>query len=309
MTLFYFLIFLVLLYIVAPDIRQSHMGAMAQFVGPAVDGVEALTGASKVYLALFIVIMVVYATGLTWNREHMTNTVNANTIEANTRFADVIKGNMTQPLKLNPTFETAEYNHNDIPIDIKLRLDQLLTNDLLIQTHHRLTPLSWDFVRVFDDGEKSYWYIEGFLQNSENFTSEKFIWVFWMLKPDQYRLVEIRPYSMKDSTTRQNTTSGDLQNPLQVNLDAGLEAEGKTQLETTVLCPKMIAKINSRDGKQPYARTYNKWILPDTIYDKNAYVTFTPDILNPINYNTGKFADLFSRTRHDPSFPHGTSTA
>jgi hypothetical protein len=66
--------------------------------------------------------------------------------------------------------------------------------------------------------------------------------------------------------------------------------------------------IDKREGGQPIASVYNKWILPKGIYDKNAFVTFTPDILNNNLYRTGTFDDLFSRTRGDPGFPHGSAT-
>ena len=91
-------------------------------------------------------------------------------------------------------------------------------------------------------------------------------------------------------------------------MQSGLSSSDKTDLEMTPITSDLQTEIDTRQGRQPCATTYNKWILPKGIQRYDLFATFTPDIINNNLYRTGKYDDLFSRTRHDPSSPHGSAT-
>jgi len=259
-----------------------------------------------VYIVIAVAILLVYSINLTLKREHL------EVVPLK------IKEMLVEP-KLNEPVELIEYNRNDIPIDIRNKLSDLLYNNLLLKTCKPLLPISYEFVRIKKDNEKSLWLVEGFINDSDNNEVHKIIWEFWMLPGQKYSLKSVRPYSMKDNSSslvpkvygvQKNLviTPNNITNPLINNLEAGLTSEDDTTLEMTPISNELRLNIDNRQGRQPWATTYNKWILPKDIYDSKAYVTFTPDIINNNLYRTGTYDDLFSRTRHDPSFPHGRAT-
>ena len=261
-----------------------------------------------VYIIIAVSIFLVYIVNLTLNlkREHLQIIPNR------------IKEVLVEPKLVEP-IELIEYNRNDIPISIRNRLSDLLYNNLLIKTCKPVLPNGFEYVQIRKDREKSLWLVEGFVANSDSYEINKIIWEFWILPGEKYRLKEIRPFSTRDNDSclipsvygvqKDNViTQDNISNPLKINFQAGLSLEDKTVLEMTPISDELRLNIDKRQGRQPYANVYNKWILPKDIYDSNAYVTFTPDILNNNLYRTGTYDDLFSRTRADPSFPHGTSS-
>ena len=259
-----------------------------------------------IYIIIAVAVLLVYATNLTLKREHL----------------EVVPNKIKEVLvdhKLNEPVEIIEYNRNDIPINIRNKLSDLLYNHLLLKTCKPLLPVGFEYVLIKKDNEKSLWLVEGFINDSSNFETDKIVWEFWMLPGQKYSLKSVRPFSMKDNNSclipkvygvqkNEVITPDNITNPLQNNLEAGLTDEDYSTLEMTPISNELRLNIDNRQGRQPLATTYNKWILPKDIYDSNAYVSFTPDIINNNLYRTGKYDDLFSRTRHDPSFPHGRST-
>ena len=140
-----------------------------------------------------------------------------------------------------------------------------------------------------------------------------------MLPGGKYLLKSVRPFSLKDTHSNpvpkiygvqknRIITSDNLSNPYVNNLESGLYNDSNSSLEMVPIPNELRDNIDNRQGRQPLATTYNKWILPKDIYDSNAYVTFTPDIINNNLYRTGTYDDLFSRTRSSGGFPHGRST-
>jgi hypothetical protein len=229
-----------------------------------------------------------------------------------------IKEVLIDPKLIEP-IELIEFNRNNIPMELRNKLTDLLYKNLLLKTRNPVLPNGFEYVQIKKDKEKSLWLVECFIANSSKYQVDKILWEFWMLPGEKYLLKEVRPYSMKDDNNcliqkvygankNDIITQDNLSNPLLNNLQTGISNEDKTDLELTPISSELRLNIDSREGRQPIASVYNKWILPKGIYDKNAYVTFTPDILNNNLYRTGTYDDLFSRTRADPGFPHGSAT-
>lgn len=259
-----------------------------------------------IYISIAIIIFLVYSINLTLKREHLQMIPN------------IIKKTMLEPKLIEP-IEIIEYNRNNIPIDVRIKLANLLYNNVLIKTCKPVLPNGFEFVQIKKDKEKSLWLVEGFISNSNKFQVDKILWEFWILPGEKYLLKEIRPFSMKDDNScliqkvhgvNKNIviSQDNLSNPFKNNLLAGISNPGHSDLELTPISSELQLKIDQREGRQPIARVYNKWILPKGIYDKNAFVTFTPDIINNNLHRTGTYDDLFSRTRGDPSFPRGSAT-
>jgi len=259
-----------------------------------------------IYIILSLIIFIVYSINLTLNMEHLV----------------VLPAKMKEILieyKLNEPYETIEFNRNNIPVEIRQKLTDLLYKNILLKTCKPLLPNGFEFVQIKRDNEKSLWLVEGFIANTGVYQVDKILWEFWILPGDKYLLKDIRPYSMKDNNTclirkvhgvdKNIVISRDnLSNPMLNNLQAGISNQGRSELELTPIPTELQQIIRQREGRQPIASIYNQWILPKGIYDKNAFVTFTPDIINNNLFRTGTFDDLFSRTRGDPSFPRGSST-
>jgi hypothetical protein len=199
------------------------------------------------------------------------------------------------------------------------KLSALLYQKLLLKTDKPILPVGYEFVQIKKDNEKSLWLVECFISKSRCFETHRIIWEFWMLPGENYQLKFVRPFSLKDNNSNlvpkiygvqknRVITSDNITNPLINNLEAGLNSDNHTTLEMTDIPDELRLNIDNRQGRQPLATVYNKWILPKDIYDSNAYVTFTPDIINNNLYRTGTYDDLFSRTRSSGGFPHGRST-
>lgn len=259
-----------------------------------------------IYITIATIIFLVYSINLTLKREHLQIIPN------------IIKKTFNEPI-LNEPIEIIEFNRNNIPIDLRTKLTNLLYKNVLIKTCNPVLPNGFEFIQIKKDKEKSLWLVEGFIANSNKFQVDKILWEFWILPGEKYLLKEIRPYSMKDNNNclikkvhgvdKNIVVSQDnLSNPLKNNLLAGISNTSHSVLELTPISNELQIKIDQREGRQPTAREYNQWILPKGIYDKNAFVTFTPDIINNNLHRTGTYDDLFSRTRGDPSFPRGSAT-
>jgi len=259
-----------------------------------------------IYIIISIIILLVYSVNLTLKREHL----------------HIMPRKLNQVMfeqKLNDPIEIIEFNRNNIPIELRTKLNNLLYNQLLKKTCNPVLPNGFEFIQIKKDKDKSLWLVEGFISNSNKFQVDKILWQFWILPGEKYVLKEIRPYSMKDDNNclikkvygvdKNMVISDDnLSNPLKNNLLAGISNNGSSELELTPISSELQQTIDKREGRQPIARVYNQWILPKGIYDKHAFVTFTPDIINNNLHRTGTYDDLFSRTRGDPSFPRGSAT-
>jgi len=120
--------------------------------------------------------------------------------------------------------------------------------------------LDWLFVRVIPqkNGNVAY-HTEGMLANGTDHTSLNFFWRFAVTPQQQYVLHDLRPMS---------------------------ETDGRTFV------------ANNRMAKQTPAADLRKTYIPPTVYDKNAYVSFTPDFNHPnLHGLSGEALDLFSRTK------------
>ena len=260
-----------------------------------------------IYIVLVLLILLVFFINLTMTREHLSEPSSASMIEK-----------ISNPV-LNEPIQHIEFNRNNIPIDMRNKLSVLLYQKLLLKTDKPILPVGFEFVQIKKDSEKSLWLVECFISKSRCFETHRIIWEFWMLPGGKYQLKLVRPFSLKDNSSNlvpkiygvqknRIITSDNITNPLINNLEAGLNSHNHTTLEMTPIPDDLRLNIDNRQGRQPLATAYNKWILPKGIYDSKAYVTFTPDIINNNLYRTGKYDDLFSRTRHDPGVPHGRST-
>jgi len=261
-----------------------------------------------IYIVIAVSVVLVFAISLTLKRkEHLSQNCSQN---KQLSFAKTlaIEPELTEPIQI------IEFNRNNIPIDVRNRLSDLLYKNLLLKTGQPVLPIGFEYVKIQKDSEKSLWTVEGFINNRTNETQDKIVWEFWMLPGERYQLKLVRPYSTRDGNSRlipklygaqkNKVISKDNLN----NLQSGLSNSDKTELEMTPIEKDLQTDIDNREGRQPWATTYNKWILPKGIKRFDLFATFTPDIINNNLYRTGKFDDLFSRTRHDPSFPHGTAT-
>jgi len=269
-----------------------------------------------VYIFIATIILLVFFINLTLKVEHL-SLIKDKTANIGQKIQEI----MIEP-KLNEPITWTEYNRNNIPTDIREKLENMLVNRISVETNQKISPVEIDFVRIQQDNEKSLWYVEIFVQNITGTVAsviQKNIWQFWILPGGVYRLKDLRPFSYEDNANRLTPkyygvdknlviTQDNITNPLKINLEDGISSKDPTTLELYPIDQTLKNDINDREGRQPYARCYNKWVLPDTIWDKNAYVTFTPDIVQNMLYRTGTYDDLFSRTRFDPSFPHGRGT-
>jgi hypothetical protein len=270
-----------------------------------------------IYITIAVSIILVFAVRLTLkSMEHLSQ---QNCLPTSNQIS-VIKS-ITEPV-LNEPIRIFEYNRNNIPVDVRNKLSNLLYKRLLLKTNNPILPNGFEFVRIQQDNEKSLWTVEAFINTSGCFQVGKIVWEFWMFpgrSGDGYQLKSVRPYSFHDGNShlipkvhgaQKNMviSKDNLTNPFINNMQAGLTSEGKTNLEMTTIAADLQSEIDTRQGRQPWAAIYNRWILPKGIQRYDVFATFTPDIINNNLYRTGKFDDLFSRTRHDPSFPHGTAT-
>lgn len=260
-----------------------------------------------IYIVLVLLILLVFFINLTMTREHLSEPSSTSIIEK-----------ISNPV-LNEPIQYIEYNRNNIPVEMRNKLSALLYQKLLLKTDKPILPVGYEFVQIKKDNEKSLWLVECFISKSRCFETHRIIWEFWMLPGGKYQLKLVRPFSFKDNNSKivpkiygvqknRVITSDNITNPLINNLEAGLNSDNHTTLEMTPIPDELRLNIDNRQGRQPLATAYNKWILPKDIYDSNAYVTFTPDIINNNLYRTGTYDDLFSRTRRAPSVPHGRST-
>jgi len=270
-----------------------------------------------IYIIIAVSIILVFAVRLTLkSMEHLSQ---QNCLSSTNQTSGLIQS-IAEPVLQEP-IRTIEYNRNNIPIDVKNRLSNLLYKKLLLKTKKPILPNGFEFVKIEQDNEKSLWTVEAFINTSGCFQVDKIVWQFWMLPGagDTYQLKSVRPFSFRDGNSRlipkihgvqknMVVTSDNLTNPYINNMQTGLTSEDKTKLEMTNISADLQSEIDTRQGRQPWATVYNRWILPKGIQRYDVFATFTPDIINNNLYRTGKFDDLFSRTRHDPSFPHGTST-
>jgi len=124
----------------------------------------------------------------------------------------------------------------------------------------QLELLDWLFVRIVpqQNGSVSY-HTEGMLANGTDHTSHNFFWRFSITPQQQYILHDLRPMSETDSR---------------------------------------LPVISNTTVKKTPADELRKTYIPPSIYDKNAYVSFTPDFNHPNLHNlSGEARDLFSRTK------------
>jgi len=208
---------------------------------------------------------------------------------------------------------TREYNRNHIPIELKKKVLELIRE----KSKFKNVPIDIDYLKISNDNRKTLWYIEIFIQDTTNFTTNKVVIQFWNIN-GAFKLYDARPYSFKDDKltivqpvhgvgTGKILTNNIITDTLVNNLQAGISIEDKTTLDTSNISTEINSSINSRQGRQPYGCIYNQTILPDNIYDKNGYTTFTPDMLNPNLYELSSVKDLFSVCQVIPSFPSGHS--
>lgn len=269
-----------------------------------------------VYIVIATIVLLVYLINLNLRLEHL-GVMKQKAGEIGQKAKEI----MIEP-QLNQPITWTEYNRNDIPTMVREKLENIMVNRILVETGQKISPVEINYVRIQQDNEKALWYVEVFVQNISGTIASvitKIVWQFWILPGNQYRLKDLRPYSFEDEQNRMVPkyfgvdknlviTQDNITDPLKVNLEAGINSKDPTSLELYPIDKTLNEDIVGREGRQPYARCYNKWIIPDTVWDKNAYVSFTPDIIQNMLYRTGTYDDLFSRTRFDPSFPHGRAT-
>lgn len=270
-----------------------------------------------IYITIAVSIILVFAVRLTLkSMEHLSQQQNG--LTSSTQIS--LLKSAVEPV-LNEPVRIIEYNRNNIPVDVRNKLSDLLYKRLLLKTKNPILPNGFEFVKIQQDNEKSLWTVEAFINTSGCFQVGKIVWEFWLFhgSADGYQLKSVRPYSFQDGNShlipkvhgiQKNAviSKDNLTNPYINNLQAGLSREDATNLEMTAIEGDLQSEIDTRQGRQPWATVYNRWILPKGIQRYDVFATFTPDIINNNLYRTGKFDDLFSRTRHDPSFPHGTAT-
>ena len=221
-------------------------------------------------------------------------------------------------LNIEPTLyspvKTREYNRNHIHIELKKKILELIRE----KSNFKNVPIDIDYLKISADSRKALWYVEIFIQDTNNYTTNKVVIQFWNIN-GIFKLHDARPYSFKDEQTRlilpvnevgtdKILTNGIITDTLINNLQTGLSIIDKTSLETSNVHPEISSSINLRQGRQPYGCIYNQTIIPNHIYDKSGYTTFTPDMLNPNLYELSSVKDLFSVSKGIPSFPTGHST-
>jgi hypothetical protein len=206
---------------------------------------------------------------------------------------------------------TRHYNRNHIPIELKKKVLELIRQ----KSKFKNVPIDIDYLKISNDNRKTLWYVEIFIQDTTNFTTNKVVIQFWNID-GVFKLYDARPFSFKDDKltivqpveTGKILTNNIITDTLVNNLQTGISIEDKTTLDTSNISTEINSSINSRQGRQPYGCIYNQTILPNNIYDKNGYTTFTPDMLNPNLYELSSVKDLFSVSKGIPSFPSGQST-
>lgn len=203
------------------------------------------------------------------------------------------------------------YNGNIIPVELKKRLLEQLFHNVLRKTNQRIVPVDIDYVSINKyAGNKTKWYVEAIIQDSNTFTSKKIIYEFDNIS-NEYIFKDVRPYSLskKDTNALDNIsteTANHLINPWMNNTESQLSHLTDTTIESSNISSELQHSIHQRQGRQPNGAIYNANIIPSGIYDPTGYRTMTPDILNPNLYqNNGEIpgGQLFSRTIGIPSFP------
>lgn len=208
---------------------------------------------------------------------------------------------------------TREYNRNHIPFELKKTILEFIRQ----KSNFKNVPIDVDYLKISNDSKKALWYVEIFIQDTNNYTTNKVIIQFWDID-GIFKLHDARPYSFKDDKitlvqpvhgiqTGKILTNNSITEPLINNLQEGICIEDKTNLDTSNVHPEINSSINMRQGRQPYGCIYNQPIIPNNIYDKTGYTTFTPDMLNPNLYELSSVKDLFSVSKGIPSFPSSAS--
>ena len=162
-----------------------------------------------------------------------------------------------------------EYGRAILPAPVKEFLRQMFEEQVrpvlkdprcMFPLGNQLELLDWLFVRIAprQDGSVAY-HTEGILTNTADHTTLNFFWRFSVSPQYQYTLHELRPMSEKDSYASQTNV-------------------------------ELVKKTPADELRKTY--------LPPTVYDKNAYVSFTPDFNHPNLHDLSSDArDLFSRTK------------
>jgi hypothetical protein len=208
---------------------------------------------------------------------------------------------------------TQEYNRNHIPIELKKKVLELIRE----KSKYKNVPIDIDYLKITNDNRKALWYVEIFIQDTTNYTTNKVVIQFWNIE-GTFKLYDARPFSFKDDKltiiqpvhgvgTGKIITNNIITDTLINNLQAGISIQDKTTLDASNISPEINNLINLREGRQPYGCIYNQTIIPNHVYDKNGYTTFTPDMLNPNLYELSSVKDLFSATRGIPGFPTSKS--
>lgn len=217
-----------------------------------------------------------------------------------------------EPVLYSP-ISTHEYNRNHIPIELKKKVLELIRE----KSKFKNVPIDIDYLKITNDNRKALWYVEIFIQDTTNYTTNKVVIQFWNID-GTFKLYDARPFSFKDDKltiiqpvhgvgTGKIITNNIITDTLVNNLQDGISIQDKTSLDTSNISPEINSSINSRQGRQPYGCIYNQTILPDNIYDKKGYTTFTPDILNSNLYELSSVKDLFSVSKGIPGFPSAGS--
>jgi hypothetical protein len=141
-----------------------------------------------IYITIAIIIFLVYSINLTLKREHLQ-------IIPNIINKIIIEPKLVEPIQI------IEFNRNNIPIDLRIKLTNLLYKNVLLKTCKPVLPNGFEFIQIKKDKDKSLWLVEGFISNSNQFQVDKILWEFWILPGEKYVLKEIRPYSMKDDNS------------------------------------------------------------------------------------------------------------
>jgi hypothetical protein len=231
-----------------------------------------------------------------------------------TFLVEYVKDRLNIEPALYAPVRTREYNRNHIPIELKKKILELIRE----KSNFKNVPIDIDYLKISNDSRKALWYVEIFIQDTNNFTTNKVVIQFWNIN-GVFKLHDARPFSFKDDKialvqpihgiqTGKILTNNSITNPLINNLQTGISIEDKTSLDSSNVHPEISCSINGRQGRQPYGFIYNQTIIPNNIYDKNGYTTFTPDMLNPNLYDLGSIKDLFSVSKGIPSFPTGHGT-
>lgn len=214
-----------------------------------------------------------------------------------------------------------EYNRNNMPVYLKQEVYKNLNKHVFSRYKFIAVPIDIDFLKVSQYPGRVNHYVEVFVLNKTDYTTNKFIVDYNILLGGKFQLRNIRVFNFKDNTRENHSrlykniygidrdtiiSNKNLTNPFVDNsINPGIYQINNSKLETTELGDEFRQLADSKNKKTNSIDDYNQYILPEHIPDKNLYMTMTPDFFNINVYPVEIDTDIFSRTRQIPSFPTG----